>query len=404
MVDLAYNASFALFGHSRLQAIFMGSIRALLAISVLITHSDPIFGIQLMNGDMAITCFFMISGFLMGLILETKYHHIGPFYLNRILRIYPAYLMALLFTAVVLGLMGSKDHDPFKLWGWLWESGDWLGMMYTALANVALLGIDLSRYVGVMDHGNVVFPAFLFPESNGGHNLLLVPQAWTLALELEFYLIAPFVVRLRTFWLILLTLGLAMASVVAQSLLRGTLDLAAVFPAQVHFFLFGVLAWRGYRVLQAHPKALGSARPLVTWGMVGLSLAFVIFAYRIQQHQNSLGQLVVYGVFAATIPFLFTVSRRSNLDKWIGEFSYPIYLFHFGVVQFLNWIVPRAWSGESTLLLTLALCALYILVIDRPLQARRARIANRDAGARTSSMAPQIFLETGPPEQGRPPQ
>ncbi len=51
----------------------MGTFRTLLAISVLITHSGPIFGVKLLNGDMAIHLFFVISGFLMSLILSEKY-------------------------------------------------------------------------------------------------------------------------------------------------------------------------------------------------------------------------------------------------------------------------------------------------------------------------------------------
>ncbi len=73
----------------------MGVIRALLAISVLITHSEPILGISLLNGDQAVTCFYIISGFLITLILCEKYADLRGFYVNRALRIYVPYLTAL---------------------------------------------------------------------------------------------------------------------------------------------------------------------------------------------------------------------------------------------------------------------------------------------------------------------
>jgi len=68
----------------------MGIIRTLLAISVLITHSQPIFEIFLLNGDLAVTLFFIISGFLISLAFEKKYkRNLAAFYINRVLRVYP---------------------------------------------------------------------------------------------------------------------------------------------------------------------------------------------------------------------------------------------------------------------------------------------------------------------------
>ncbi|MCF8481483.1 MAG: acyltransferase [Rhodospirillum sp.] len=384
----------------------MGSIRTLLAISVLITHSDPIFGIQLMNGDMAITCFFMISGFLMGLILETKYKHLGPFYLNRVLRIYPAYLVALVFTAAVIGLMGSETHNPYRVWRWLWDVQDWPGMIYGAVANLTLVGIDLSRYAGILEDGPVVFPAFLHPleDVKGGHNLLFVPQGWTLALELTFYLIAPFVTRLRTRLLAPLVLCVVVGARIGDMLLARLgyhIDVSALFPFQVQYFLFGVLAWRGYQGLHALPDRYAPAIRVAAWAMVLVALCLILFGYDLFHMLNNASQTLLYASFAATIPFLFHLSRRSNWDKWAGEFSYPIYLFHFGVVQFLGWYVGVNFLGEAALVMTLAICALYIFLVDRPLQAWRARIARQDAGRGAPTMVPESLVSE--PLIGEPP-
>ena len=79
----------------------MGLFRTLLAVSVLVVHSGPILGVTLLNGDMAITLFFIVSGFLMSLILTEKYSDIRLFYYNRLLRIFPPFWFSVLFTIIV---------------------------------------------------------------------------------------------------------------------------------------------------------------------------------------------------------------------------------------------------------------------------------------------------------------
>ena len=48
----------------------MGLLRLILAISVVIWHSSPIFGISLVGGQAAVQAFYIISGFYMALILN----------------------------------------------------------------------------------------------------------------------------------------------------------------------------------------------------------------------------------------------------------------------------------------------------------------------------------------------
>jgi peptidoglycan/LPS O-acetylase OafA/YrhL len=79
----------------------MGTIRYLLAFSVLITHSKFL-GKLMPPGDIAVQLFFIISGFYMALILNTKYKsHTLAFYKNRFLRLYPIYFFVLIVIFIV---------------------------------------------------------------------------------------------------------------------------------------------------------------------------------------------------------------------------------------------------------------------------------------------------------------
>ena len=67
----------------------MGVLRFLLATAVATNHSGCVYGYCLFPGGVAVKIFFIISGFLMGLILNEKYGagRNWLFYSNRALRI-----------------------------------------------------------------------------------------------------------------------------------------------------------------------------------------------------------------------------------------------------------------------------------------------------------------------------
>jgi peptidoglycan/LPS O-acetylase OafA/YrhL len=69
----------------------MGVLRTLLALSVVLSHSGPLFGIELVGGQLAVQSFYMISGFYMTMVLTEKYVNANSSYRlfisNRILRL-----------------------------------------------------------------------------------------------------------------------------------------------------------------------------------------------------------------------------------------------------------------------------------------------------------------------------
>jgi peptidoglycan/LPS O-acetylase OafA/YrhL len=79
----------------------MGLIRLLLAISVITTHSTSIFGLNFIQGQIAVEIFFMISGFYMALILIEKYNKKTDYKIfisNRLLKIFPTYWLILVIS------------------------------------------------------------------------------------------------------------------------------------------------------------------------------------------------------------------------------------------------------------------------------------------------------------------
>src|SRR5687767_10319648 len=93
----------------------MGIIRFLLAASVVLAHAGPISGFTLVDSDVAVKAFYIISGFYMALILNEKYidsnNSYSLFITNRFLRIYPLYWIVLLLTILFSIILVDSNHS-----------------------------------------------------------------------------------------------------------------------------------------------------------------------------------------------------------------------------------------------------------------------------------------------------
>jgi len=89
----------------------MGIFRLLLAISVLISHTQrTYFGLNL--GVVAVISFLMLSGFVMTILIEKHYNSsrlVPSFYLDRAMRLQPQYLFYLLLFTLYYFLVGTPQ-------------------------------------------------------------------------------------------------------------------------------------------------------------------------------------------------------------------------------------------------------------------------------------------------------
>ena len=136
--------------------------------------------------------FYIISGFLISYILvEAKtYRSVSAFYTNRVLRLFPIYWLVAITTLIVIfvvSIVFNQTHQVVNTF----ESLDFLGRLSLVLSNIFLFGQDWIMFTGVRD-GTFQFVTDFRQSEVAVHSGLLVPQAWTLGVELSFYLIAPF--------------------------------------------------------------------------------------------------------------------------------------------------------------------------------------------------------------------
>ena len=375
----------------------MGLLRTVLALCVVAEHSGGIFGLRLVPGFIAVQIFYVASGFYMALILTEKY--IGPgawwaFYVNRFLRLFPIYYAVLALTLIGAALaIASGRALPGYLSGWQ-DFGDSVGawkLALVSLPNFTILGMDLLHFFDLGPTGTItlaVEPGVgLHDFAAVGRHFSVVPQAWTLGIELMFYAIVPSIVRWRSSGLLALFAGSGMARAIGYTLgfCHDPWD-DRFFPFELSLFIAGMLLYRAYRRLSAEPDP-EQRRRLAAFGWSGLvaGVAAILFFGNFASDPDFAS--VGYGVavnwpfiaaLAALMPVVFHATRRSRVDNAIGQFSYPVYISHFFFLTFFEGALRQSplGLGPSVALATLALSAV-LLRLTRSVESRRALLADR---------------------------
>jgi peptidoglycan/LPS O-acetylase OafA/YrhL len=150
----------------------LDAVRGLAVLMVFVHNTDiyPSLGLGLIakNGWMGVDLFFVLSGFLItGILIDTKHSegYLKNFYTRRCLRIWPLYYSTILFMFVVVPFLRPSDAQAI----FSERSSPWWA-----------------------------YPLFLqnllVPVPTGAPGLLAV--TWSLAIEEQFYLVWPLVVRL----------------------------------------------------------------------------------------------------------------------------------------------------------------------------------------------------------------
>jgi len=319
----------------------MGWVRFLLAAAVVFHHSSTPWNLPLVDGHQAVRLFYIISGFYMALILDRKYpatrEGIWLFYGNRALRIFPIYWVVLaaagLFYAAAWVWLGRM---PERL-GWylpLLESGHSTFLAGLSLSQLTLFGLDgfnlFDFHASELGWGGTV------PGGKSAGFLCLVPQAWTLAVELSFYLFVPLVVRAKTgllAWLCAAGFAVRVGLWLWQPAATGSLTYFW-FPLQLPFFLLGILSYRWMGVGGAAWKSSSGM-----WGSRMLMLG-LLFGYGLLP--EGWDQAISCGLLALLMPGLF--EGEGKWQRWVGELSYPVYVVHI----LAKWMILASQGVEKT--------------------------------------------------------
>jgi len=300
------------------------------------------------------------------------------FYASRMLRLFPLYYVTLVLTIAALLWIGDDLSDPesirYRRARLDMHRVDTLFLYW--FTNLFILGQDVMRFMLYdPDHGgrfyfaayNTVNHASLY--ASGFH---MVSQCWTVSLEIIFYLLAPFLLRLPTRWLTVLCLLSASLKYAIMSSSLPTQNIywcKAFFPAELCSFLAGAIACR-FRNNKLFIVEQTDSRRRYS----GLLIGYILISSTPIMTSPWMRYYLFAFVSAPLIPVLFNLSRDNRFDRFVGELSYPAYLIHFLIIGLLMEMKMRAYFiGIVATVLTLAFSAFLHYLIEVPIDSFRHR-------------------------------
>jgi peptidoglycan/LPS O-acetylase OafA/YrhL len=215
--------------------------------------------------------------------------------------------------------------------------------------------------------------------------------AWTLDIELCFYAIVPIVAlcvqpliprghgrRLDGLWLLVLGLG----SVAVRQFSPGEGTIGGTILGYYGWFAIGM----ALALVVADPTALARRmrlRPAILWSLA--AAGYLLLTDHLAQpgalNQTAFLEYCGLGVLA-TLVVLTAINASGNkataVGKWLGDRSYGVYLWHYPIVA---WLAGKNLSGwqylSAALCLTLLAANLSFRCVELPLMRRAASLGRR---------------------------
>lgn len=338
---------------------FLDVLRGIAAFLVLCQHAvqvmSPSFkqwSLKYINfGEVGVVVFFIVSGFIIPVSIE-KYNSLSRFWLGRLLRLWPTYLVSLF---AVVALTSLNLRGPHKLPDWY---------------NLHPVGFVLGNATMIEEYIRI-------PAALGGY--------WTLEVELIFYVLCSVLFlfgllhRTRT-WLwvsmgLLLGSQVAIAAFAHKSLPAGRIGLIVTA-------FFGTLLYRQSSVGGRTKSVLIAVPALFAVFAVTLWLRSNLYTGpEVSQHWLGLrasfpcqiaSWLSGYVIFMALY-----VARSMSFPRglaWLGQISYPLYLFHGLVLEIFPATLPWQIFLPVTVAASLLVAHLAHVFIEKPVARFQSRV------------------------------
>lgn len=352
----------------------MGTIRFLLALNVVIAHYGGTFQNMIIAAPLAVQMFYVISGYLISIVLteSSNYSSIYRFYINRALRIYPIYL-AVFFISLALAIFQYYQSGVGPLS--ILISLPFLAQILLIFSNLLLFFQDLVLFTAIQNNELVLTSHFTHTEIPTWKGLL-VPQAWTLALELAFYLIAPFILRHKRTLITVFLLSLSLKLYLYFNGYEYDPWNYRFFPAELSLFLLGAISHQFWTKIAKQRNYLTKTTNISAL----LILACVIFSHSHIPLPIELKNMGLFTLFFVALPYIASLQKSYTQDAQLAELSYPIYISHFLVINALS-LLFNSSSVESDVIKSTLIVATTILVsialnetIGKHVEALRAKL------------------------------
>ncbi len=320
-----------------------GTLRFILAALVALSHIDIRFG-DLNPGVSAVVVFYLLTGYVMTAQLRGKFsgaRNIAAFYLDRILRIFPAYLF---FAGLTLLWFALSGHT-------------------TAFLRHPPSAVDLLNNLSIIPLNFYMF--------NQSDQFTLLPATWSLGAELQFYLLIPLLLLVPGLRSLALATSLSVLLFASLGLIHSEWYGYRLLPGVLVIFLIG-----GYLFEQQNQRRkaiFALAASLISLGSIALVIQLGHLWHLPYSREVFIG-------LALGIPAVALLARlpRRGWDEWLGHLSYGLFLAHFLWIWAAgDWLGAAAIQPLPMLLGSTLLAAFAILLIETPITRYRHHLRRK---------------------------
>jgi len=367
-------------------SLYLDIVRFLASLGVLGGHlvsepftKDAIWAPLGVYSTASVTVFFVLSGYVIGFVTETRERAAGAYAVSRVSRLYSVVLIGLVVTFLCDQIGMRYDPQLYRLRDVLMKPESWSGYLAS---------------LGFVNEYQIFHFGGIAPGTNG--------PFWSLSFEATYYLAAGLVLFVPR------RLGLLAAALLLAAAGR---TIAALLP----LWLLGFALYRYRERISLSPRIALLLLPLSALALLGCdhlrhhlpSGNFGIYFPwdRSQRNRDLMFDYAVALIFAANLAAAQNwFARRpappqalERIGRWLGSLTFPLYCTHFPALCMFRALSP--WPMDSTRnAMFLALATLGLAAAITP-ACERLKLWLRD-WMRPSTLQSVQSVAAWPPQSG----
>lgn len=308
-------------------------------------------------GTEFVILFFVLSGFSIAHSLRVR-PRLKDFYLRRIIRLYPVYIVALSW-AIAVFLITKNWRPDFYSNTYDFITFNELAKMNDFLSPKILLGN-------------------LFYLPNG----ILVSPFWSLTYEVIFYLLAPFVLRNRRAYYFISVLLFLLSLVIYGVRIPYANPLLAYILSYNVFFMIGIALYDHWE----RAKAILTLKKSSFWSILAL-IFLACVAFNVKWGGISKVTAAAFALAACLMIVNFQIHRfRPKVLRMLGAASYTIYVSHYPtiilVLALVHEFIPPPYIFSKTvwilsLPVALGVATVFYHLVEKPTKLWLERLRRR---------------------------